>query len=316
MQKQEIDRLRTLPIEEVAHRLGLHPERHKCLCPFHNDHHASLTFRPSHGTFRCFVCGASGNVIDLVMRHLSLSFPQALQWLAQSQGAVVSPPKAQPTEPTSPPFDAERYTPHFIHPHLSTQAQQFLFNERKLDTRVVSWCRLSSWTDRRGTHWLQIPYFSPEGKLIGLQNRNLSASQPTIPLHLNKAPLTAPQPRFRFPRGARCSIYNLPVTAMLRPNEPLYITEGASDCWAMLSAGHKALAIPSATLLSSADKRFLKGLEERLHTPFHMYPDRDAPGEALFRQLKELLPSLTRHPLPSSCKDFAEFYLKNLAKQN
>ena len=32
--------------------------------------------------------------------------------------------------------------------------------------------------------------------------------------------------------------------------EALFITEGPSDCWAMLSAGHKAIAIPSATLLT------------------------------------------------------------------
>ena len=35
----------------------------------------------------------------------------------------------------------------------------------------------------------------------------------------------------------------------LRPGEPLYITEGCSDCWAMLSSGRKAVAIPSATTL-------------------------------------------------------------------
>lgn len=35
-----------------------------------------------------------------------------------------------------------------------------------------------------------------------------------------------------------------------RPDDELWITEGCSDCWAMPSDGHKAIAIPSATLLS------------------------------------------------------------------
>lgn len=42
MYRQDIQKLRDLPIEEVAHRLGMRPERHKCLCPFHDDHHAAV----------------------------------------------------------------------------------------------------------------------------------------------------------------------------------------------------------------------------------------------------------------------------------
>ena len=37
--------------------------------------------------------------------------------------------------------------------------------------------------------------------------------------------------------------------------------------------------------------------------------DRDEPGERLFLQLKELLPSLQHHQLPPSCKDFSDYYL-------
>ena len=69
MDKFELQKLRDLPIEGVAERLGLRVVRHKCLCPFHDDHHASLSFKVSKNTFRCFVCGASGGTIDLVMRH-------------------------------------------------------------------------------------------------------------------------------------------------------------------------------------------------------------------------------------------------------
>ena len=87
-----------------------------------------------------------------------------------------------------------------------------------------------------------------------------------------------------------------------------------SDCWAMLSAGHKAIAIPSATLLSQADKALLRDLAQRLGTSFHMFPDRDAPGERLFMQLKEVLPGLQHHQLPVGCKDFAEYYVSALAK--
>ena len=41
-----------------------------------------------------------------------------------------------------------------------------------------------------------------------------------------------------------------------------------------------------------------------------MFPDNDLPGERLFLQLKEVLPSLQRHQLPPDCKDYSDYYLK------
>ena len=100
---------------------------------------------------------------------------------------------------------------------------------------------------------------------------------------------------------------------MLGEGEPLFITEGASDCWAMLSSGHKAIAIPSATLLSRADRKQLMDYV-KLHGPLnlHMYPDADVPGEKLYLQLvalaNDLHSSILRHSLPSGCKDYAQWY--------
>ena len=112
---------------------------------------------------------------------------------------------------------------------------------------------------------------------------------------------------------SQCSIYNLPILKLLQPGEDLYITEGCSDCWAMLSAGHKAIAIPSATLLNKKDVELLSTLHAQRSTHFHMYPDRDEPGERLFLQLQKVLPHLEHHQLPVGCKDFSEYYLQ--AKQ-
>ena len=416
LDKSTTQRLRSLPVEAVAERLGLRVVRHKSLCPFHDDHHASLSYSPSRNTFRCFVCDARGGTIDLVMRHLNMSFPDACRWLANGTNIILDTyrPRTPTADRPARPFDAARYARLFEHPWLSDEARTFLFTERRLNPRVVSWCRLTSWTDRQGTHWLQTPYFDASGQLIGLQNRNLDygkqkGDEGDVTGADNKQgqgvegeqeqgsdgkqgqagegkqgqagegkqgqaidgkqgqaveskqgqAVESKQgqgsegkqgqavegeskkgqgsegkqgqavkgdgkqgqgsecreaPRFRFPYGSRCTVYNLPVTAMLRPGEPLFITEGCSDCWAMLSAGHKAIAIPSATLLSQADKALLRDLAQRLGTSFHMFPDRDAPGERLFMQLMEVLPGLQHHQLPVDCKDFAEYYVSALAK--
>ncbi len=200
-------------------------------------------------------------------------------------------------------FDASRYERFFERPWLSAAARRFLFEERRLDPRVVRWCRLSSWRDRQGVNWLQIPYYDREGRLVGIQNRNLDVNL-DVDLDVNR------QPRFKFPRGSQCGIYNLPVLNLLKEGEPLYITEGASDCWAMLSSGHKAIAIPSATLLKKKDLDQLLSLSLRLSLTFHMFPDRDEPGERLFLQLRQVLPDLQHHQLPPDCKDYSDYYVK------
>ena len=401
MEKYEIEKLRDLPIEEVASQLGLQVARHKSLCPFHSDHHASLSFNTRKNLCRCFVCmDESLDSIGLVMKSLHMDFPKACFWLAERNGillekvwgrngwrrdcrsspaaSAVSPASsaastvsaassaastvsaassaasalsaasAAPRSPAAPhSFDAARYARFFEHPWLNEAACRFLFDERKIDGRVARWCRLSSWTDRKGVNWLQIPYFDKEGRLVGIQNRNLDfhrKSRPTDSMDSEKTGKNScptdftddtdsedskvsigskadtdfeEAPRFRFPYGSQCGIYNLQVLNLLTPGERLFITEGCSDCWAMLSAGHKAIAIPSATLLKPEDRDVLAYIGETFGVEWHMFPDRDAPGERLFLQLKEILPSLIHHQLPLGCKDFGEAYLKgfNPAKE-
>ena len=300
MNNYDIQKLRDLPIEGVAERLGLHVSRHKSLCPFHEDSHPSLSYNRSRNRYRCFVCDAHGGTIDLAMHVLGKSFPDACQWLAGEHNVILTQwqPAEKSVEPK--PFDAARYARFFDRPFLNASARQFLFGERHLDPRVVSWCRLTSYTDRNGTPWLQIPYYDIDGHLIGIQNRNLDYS---------KQSAISNQPRFKFPRGSKCHIYNLPVLKLLREGEPLFITEGASDCWAMLSSGHKAIAIPSATLLKPEHLRLLETCSQELGTVFHMFPDNDEPGERLFQQLSDLLPQILRHQLPPGCKDYSDMYM-------
>ena len=327
MEKYEIQKLRELPIEKVAKEMGMKVEHHKALCPFHDDHHASLTFNKTKNSCRCYVCMRSSiGTIDLAMRYLGKDFPSACRWLAEehqiqleedsssgksssfggssgrgASSGSSSDGSSSGDDSGKSSFDASRYARFFEHPWLNQAARRFLFEERKIDWRVVNWCRLNSWTDKKGINWLQIPYFDTDGRLIGIQNRNQDYKK------------EQDAPRFRFPYGARCSIYNLPVVKRLKPGERLFITEGCSDCWAMLSAGHKAIAIPSATLLKPEDKQLLTDIGRHYQVEFHMFPDQDVPGESLFMQLREMLPQLVHHQLPPGCKDFSEYYLLGAA---
>jgi len=231
---------------------------------------------------------------------LGKGFLEACRWLADEHNVILTEYKPSETKPAKP-FDSSYYERFFLHPFLNAEARRFLFEERRLDPRVVRWCRLTSWCDKQGIPWLQIPYYNRQGELVGVQNRNLSSP----PRGGVRGGL-----RFRFPAGSECGIYNLPILNLLKPGEPLYITEGSSDCWALLSAGHKAIAIPSATLLKKKDAEQLLRLSLTLRLNLHMYPDRDEPGERLFLQLQQILPNLEHHQLPPDCKDYSDYYVK------
>jgi DNA primase len=52
-------------------------------CPFHNEKTPSFTVSPSKGIFKCFGCGKGGNSVNFIMEHESLTYPEALKWLAK-----------------------------------------------------------------------------------------------------------------------------------------------------------------------------------------------------------------------------------------
>ena len=52
-------------------------------CPFHNEKTPSFYVSPSKGIYKCFGCGKSGTAVSFVMEHESLSYVEALKYLAK-----------------------------------------------------------------------------------------------------------------------------------------------------------------------------------------------------------------------------------------
>ena len=303
----DIQRLRDIPIRDVAERLGLNPGRGKCICPFHDDKHPSLTLNKARNSYHCFVCGAKGGgPIDLVMGCLNKSFVDACRWLADENNVIIAQQHRQRAQATD-----SMVTTDVVHLNrlmekkvLNDDARRFLFDERKISREVVERVGISSISSpvpmSRNVNggWfiapsLLIPYTDIDGNLLSVQARYLGGEKG--------------KPRFLFPRGSRCGIFNLQVLRDLGDDEPIFITEGTTDCLAMLSAGHKAIAIPSATMLKQDDVALLRRFRS-FHTNCHICPDCDRPGECLYLDLKAVFPSLVRHQLPAGFKDYGEYW--------
>lgn len=311
--KTDIQKLQDLNIEDVAEKLDITVRKHKAICFGHQDTHASLMFNVSRNRYRCFVCKHTfGGPIDLVMQSQGWNFYESCQWLAQMFGiALTEEDKGFHTQPLKPQIQATRknrvqeekpdipyLTRLMAQPVLNAEAQEFLFDERKLSREVVSRLGISSISydcpissSPRPAYFdgpaLLIPYRDLDGNLISVQSRYLG--------HEDK-------PRFRFPKGSHCHIFNMPVLKDLKPKSNVIVTEGVSDCLAMLSAGYRAIAIPSATLLKPEDADLLKGLI------LHIYPDQDEAGERLYLDLRKMCPFVIHHQLPEGYKDVGQYW--------
>jgi len=61
----------------------------KANCPFHNEKSPSFVVNPDKQIFRCFGCGVGGNVVNFVMKHDHMEFPEAIRLLAEKVNVVI-----------------------------------------------------------------------------------------------------------------------------------------------------------------------------------------------------------------------------------
>ena len=108
---------------------------YKGLCPFHDDRTPSFSVRPAKGVYKCFSCGEAGNVVNFIMKHDQMTYPEALKVLAKKYGIEVK----------------ER--------ELTTEEKQ-LENERESMFLVNEWA---------AKYFQNILHNHVDGKAIGLQ---------------------------------------------------------------------------------------------------------------------------------------------------
>ena len=60
--------------------------RYVGVCPFHDDHSPSMTVNPTIGIYKCFACGAGGDVFKFVKEHEKIDFNGAVEWVANFVG--------------------------------------------------------------------------------------------------------------------------------------------------------------------------------------------------------------------------------------
>lgn len=83
--------------------------RYEAICPFHDDKSlGSFVVYPKGNCYKCFACGAKGGVVDFLMKHEGLSYPDAIRWLGKKYNIDVDGVDVNWTytpRPAPPPLD-------------------------------------------------------------------------------------------------------------------------------------------------------------------------------------------------------------------
>lgn len=82
--KSRVDIVRVIGESMLLSHSG--PNRYLGLCPFHAETAPSFNVHGLHQFYKCFSCGASGDVIKFVMEKERVSFHEALQLLSRRYG--------------------------------------------------------------------------------------------------------------------------------------------------------------------------------------------------------------------------------------
>ena len=79
---------------------------YKGCCPFHKEKTPSFVVSESRQTFHCFGCGAHGDIVGFTMRYYNLSFPEAVEKLAEQYGVQIESDFADRGKKREPYYDA------------------------------------------------------------------------------------------------------------------------------------------------------------------------------------------------------------------
>ncbi len=135
------------------------------LCPFHNEKTPSFIVSPAKGIFKCFGCGKGGNSVNFIMEHESLSYPEALKWLAKKYHIDVQEEEETPEQKQ---MKDERESMMIVSAYAQKYFTRYMWDENEGRTIGLSYLR------ERGIRDENIKKFElgfcPDGKDTFTQN--------------------------------------------------------------------------------------------------------------------------------------------------
>lgn len=125
------------------------------LCPFHSEKTPSFSVSSSKSIFKCFGCGVGGDVITFVMKRENLSFPEAVEFLADKYNVrleVYKDENKEAREKRNRLYEINREAGlHFLKNYEASQKTQLYLKNRMLSDKTIRSYGIGyskdSWTD-------------------------------------------------------------------------------------------------------------------------------------------------------------------------
>lgn len=264
-------------------------------CPFHDDHSPSLHVNPQLGIYKCFVCGAGGDIFKFLMEHEHLGFREVLETLARETGVTLPerPEGADPEEARRQgaarqalDWARDRFHDHLLNtpaaleyarrrgildaeiadfrlgfapdgnPLLESAPAAGISRQALQDAGLVTLTDSGSLRDRFRLR-LVFPLLDPSQRPVGFAGRNLRSGRSDIPKYLN-SPETAFYHKSRFLFGLSHSRGDIN-----RSGEAV-IVEGYMDWFALWRHGLRNAVAASGTAFTRDQARLLARSAKRV----------------------------------------------------
>lgn len=348
LEEQTIDNIRKNAniVEIISSYLPLTPKgkNYFGVCPFHEDHSPSMSVSEEKGIYKCFSCGASGNVFTFVSEYENVSFIEAVKIVAEKCGMTISEKinikKAVKTNKTE--YEIMDLSLKFYQNNLNTsygiKAKEYL-KERKINEDIIKEFdiglaldhnhslnsllekkkydietlvnlglvnRNSNFKSDTFVNRIIFPIHDLEGNPIGFTGRIYEISPPNIAKYMNskESPI--------FKKGQILFNYHRAKKEINKTKEVI-VVEGNMDAIRLSSVGIKNVVALMGTSLTKEQVTILKNLRAKVI----LMLDNDDAGEIGTFNNGNILMNAGINPLIvrlSGEKDPDEYIIKNGAE--
>lgn len=258
------------------------------VCPFHDDSNPSMSVSEDKQIYKCFSCGASGNVFNFIMDYEHVDFKEALNILAKRVGISLGNVNVKSENK----FDkyykmydlALKFYQNNINSSLGSGAKDYL-NKRGITDEMIKRFRIGlSFGDKEGLTTLLLnkeyskkememyglgngyndlyinrivfPLFDVSGKVVGFSGRIYNSSSDSKYINTKETNI--------FKKGEM--LYNFyDAKDEIRLEKKLIIVEGFMDVIRLYSVGIKNVVALMGTSLTKEQIKLLKRLSNNIY---------------------------------------------------
>jgi len=258
------------------------------VCPFHDDTNPSMSVSEDKQIYKCFSCGASGNVFNFVMDYENIDFKEALNILAKRAGITVKNLQVKTTSKYQKYYEMYQLAVMLYRNNLDSilgkEAKEYL-KKRQIEEEVIKHFKIGLSTTKRddltkiltqkgytlkeldtyglgnGTSDLYInrimfPLFDIGGKPVGFSGRIYNTTSDSKYMNTKETPI--------FKKGE--ILYNYyEAKDSVRLSKKLIITEGFMDVIRLYTIGIKNVIALMGTSLTKEQITLIKRLSNNIY---------------------------------------------------